>query len=64
MNKPMRTSLLIEAQQLAHIGYWERALIADRIIWSEEALRIVGLKLEEVVLSQAKLLEVIHPDDR
>src|SRR6185436_15462518 len=34
---------LKQAQQLANIGYWERDLIADRITWSKETGRIVGL---------------------
>jgi PAS domain S-box-containing protein len=57
-------SKLKEAQQLAHIGYWEHDLITDRIICSEETRRIFGVKPEEAVLNQAKLLEMIHQNDR
>jgi PAS domain S-box-containing protein len=55
---------LKEAQQLAQIGYWERDLIADRISLSEETCRIFGLQSYNGVLDEAKLQEVIHPDDR
>jgi len=55
---------LKEAQQLAHIGYWECDHIADRITLSEGACRILGLQPEKGILSQAKLQEMIHPDDR
>lgn len=55
---------LKEAEHLAHIGYWERDLIADRITWSEETGRIFGLQSPKVVLNQAQFQEMIHPDDR
>ena len=54
---------LSEAQRLAHIGYWERDLAADRITWSEETGRILGLPARGV-LSQAGLEAMIHPADR
>jgi len=55
---------LKEAQRLAHIGYWERDLRADRITWSEETCRIWGVKSQDPMLNQAKLQEMIYPDDR
>jgi PAS domain S-box-containing protein len=55
---------LKQAQHLAHIGYWERDLIADRITWSKETGRILGLESFGGVPNQAQLLELIHPDDR
>ena len=55
---------LKQAQQLAHIGYWERDLVADRITWSKETSRILGLESFRGVPNQAQLLEFIHPDDR
>src|ERR1043166_4041581 len=55
---------LKQAQQLAHIGYWERDLVADRITWSKETSRILGLESFRGVPNQAQLLKFIHPDDR
>src|SRR5258707_2168691 len=55
---------LKQAQQLAHIGYWERDLIADRITWSKETGRILGLESFRGVPNQAQLRQFIHPDDR
>ncbi len=55
---------LDQAQRMAHIGYWERDLDADRITWSDETYRIFGLKPRERILSLADLQELIHPDDR
>ena len=34
---------LAEAEQLAHLGSWERELIEDRVWWSGELYRIFGL---------------------
>ena len=55
---------LKQAQHLADIGYWERDLIADRITWSEETGRILGLESFRGVPNEAQLYELIHPDDR
>lgn len=55
---------LKQAQHLADIGYWERDLVADRITWSKETGRILGLESFRGVPNQAQLLEFIHPDDR
>jgi len=55
---------LRQAQQLANIGYWERDLIADRITWSKQTGRILGLESFRGVPNQAQLREFIHPDDR
>jgi PAS domain S-box-containing protein len=54
---------LHEAQRIAHIGYWERDIVADRITFSEEAGHIFGLR-EQIAINQAQLQAMIHPDDR
>jgi PAS domain S-box-containing protein len=55
---------LEEAQRIAHVGYWDRDLDAGRITWSAETRRIFGLPTQEHTLSLARVLELIHPDDR
>jgi PAS domain S-box-containing protein len=59
---------LSEAERIAHIGYWERELDADRITLSAEAYRIFGLSQEEPFSNLAdwneRWLQLIHPDDR
>jgi PAS domain S-box-containing protein len=55
---------LNEAQRLGKIGYCERDLIADRLLWSEEASRIFGVPNPPPGISQAELTELIHPEDR
>jgi PAS domain S-box-containing protein len=55
---------LKEAQQLAHIGYWEHDLNSNQITGSEETRRIFGLQSPGGIITQTELLEMIHPDDR
>jgi DNA-binding CsgD family transcriptional regulator len=55
---------LAEAEQLAHLGSWERDLIEDRVWWSDELYRIFGLAPDQSPPSYQALLERIHPDDR
>lgn len=55
---------LKEAQRLANIGYWERDILADRLTWSAETYRIFGRPPLDAAINQAKLQEMIYPDDR
>jgi len=57
------TSLLGEAQALAHIGSWEWDIRRDAVTWSDELYRIFGVPHLEPV-TYASYLERIHPDDR
>jgi PAS domain S-box-containing protein len=57
------TSLLGEAQALAHIGSWEWDIRRDVVTWSDELYRIFGVPHGEVV-TYASYLEWIHPEDR
>jgi two-component system cell cycle sensor histidine kinase/response regulator CckA len=55
---------LEEAQRIAHVGHWERALDTDEITWSDETYRIFGLEPQERRLGLPEFLEFIHPEDR
>jgi PAS domain S-box-containing protein len=61
-------ALLRQAQQMAHLGYWERDLDAGRITLSEEACRIFGLHPGAVSPELSHWHEqwrtLIHPEDR
>ncbi|MEX2103137.1 MAG: ATP-binding protein, partial [Gaiellaceae bacterium] len=57
------TSLLGEAQALAHIGSWEWDIRRDLVTWSDELYRIFGVPPGEPVTYTA-YLERIHPEDR
>src|SRR5512135_2063075 len=55
---------LADAQHMAHLGHWEWDLEHDRVIWSEEIDRILGLDRGEVSPSYQTYLKFTHPEDR
>src|SRR5271156_966811 len=54
---------LEEAQRIAHVGYWEWDLTSNRVIWSDEAYRIYGLRPQEYPIDITVLRKMIHPED-
>ena len=54
---------LHDAQRIAQIGYWENDLDRDRITWSDETYRILGLHRGEVEVTMSDFRDRIHPDD-
>ncbi|HMA61128.1 MAG TPA: PAS domain S-box protein, partial [bacterium] len=58
-----KTKQLKNAQELAHLGYWEVELENEEIDWSEEFYRICGFESENVKPSLNKFFEIIHPED-
>ena len=55
---------LRHAQEIAHLGYWERDLDTNRIEWSEETYRIYGVDPEEFEPKFEILKAFVHPSDR
>jgi PAS domain S-box-containing protein len=55
---------LAQAQRIAQLGYWERDLDTDRIMWSNETYRVFGLSPQESVNDFARFQQLIHPEDR
>jgi PAS domain S-box-containing protein len=53
-----------EAQEMAHIGSWERDFAINKLNWSDEMYRIFGLKPQEFEVNFGLLLNYVHPDDR
>ncbi|WP_339132976.1 MAG: PAS domain S-box protein [Candidatus Electrothrix sp. GW3-4] len=53
--------LLLEAQQMAHIGNWWHDLITGELYWSDEFFRILGIEPQKPTNELAVTL--IHPDD-
>jgi PAS domain S-box-containing protein len=49
---------LEDAQRLAHVGWWQRDLMTDRVTVSDEVSRILGVR------PVARWLNLIHPEDR
>ncbi|KON47574.1 PAS domain S-box protein [Mariprofundus ferrooxydans] len=54
--------LLLEAQQIAHVGNWHHDLVTDEMYWSEEFFNILGIPPQEPSLELG--LSFIHPDDK
>ena len=59
-----REAKLEQAQRIAHVGYWDRDLETDRVEWSSETYRILGLAPQARELTPATLWQLIHPEDR
>jgi diguanylate cyclase (GGDEF)-like protein/PAS domain S-box-containing protein len=55
---------LDQAQHLAQVGYWERNLDNDHIVWSQETYRIFGLQQPTTIMSLDELQARLHPQDR
>jgi PAS domain S-box-containing protein len=55
---------LEEAQRVAHVGYWERDLVEDRVTWSDETYRIFGLTPGKDVMTVDTANERIFSEDR
>ena len=55
---------LAEAQELAHIGSWEWDVDADRISWSPELYRILGVERAAVDVTYDAYMRLVHADDR
>ncbi len=61
---------LAKAQQIAHIGSWEKDLTHQTDLnetplhWSDEVYRIFGYQPGQIEVSFQTFLESVHPDDR
>jgi diguanylate cyclase (GGDEF)-like protein/PAS domain S-box-containing protein len=58
-----RQEQLEEAQEVAHLGGWERDLATDTVTWSPELYRLLGLEPDTVVPGPDAFFSCIHPDD-
>jgi PAS domain S-box-containing protein len=57
-------ALLVEAQQLAHIGSWDWDIAGNQVTWSDELYRIYGLEPQQFRASYDGFIEWVHPEDR
>jgi len=57
-------SLLIDAQDIAHIGTWEWITSEETVKWTPELYRIYGVTPEEHTPTFESYLQKVHPDDR
>ncbi len=59
-----RTSRLIEAQRVAHLGNWEWELANDTMSWSDEVFRIFGFAPQQFEATYYAFLNAVYPADR
>ncbi len=57
-----KQELLLEAQQIAHIGNWRHDLMRGEVYWSDEIYRILGREPGQA--TEATDFSWVHPDDR
>ena len=59
-------AMLAKAQEIAHMGSWEWDLATNRVVWSDELLRIFGIDPKEFggSLEYVLMHTGVHPDDR
>ncbi|MBN1490740.1 MAG: PAS domain-containing protein [Phycisphaerae bacterium] len=55
---------LKRTEAIAHLGSWELDPIANKLTWSDEVYRILGLEPQAFGGSYEAFLECVHPDDR
>ncbi|MDA3946652.1 MAG: diguanylate cyclase [Helicobacteraceae bacterium] len=55
---------LSDAQEIAHMGFWEFDIETDKLFWSDEVYRIFGLKPQEFEATFEGFMNYVHPDDR
>ena len=53
-----------EAQQIAHLGFWEWILKTDYLYWSDETYNIVNVKKGETEPTLQLFIDMLHPDDK
>jgi diguanylate cyclase (GGDEF)-like protein/PAS domain S-box-containing protein len=51
------------AEEIAHIGHWERDYETGVSFWSDEVYRIIGREPQSFVASEKEYVKFIHPED-
>lgn len=59
-----KTTSLDDAQRIAQMGNWDWDIATDRVYWSDEIYRIFGFEPQQSEISYAKLIKMVHNDDR
>jgi PAS domain S-box-containing protein len=64
--KSLRTSekKLKEAQRITHFGSWEYDIKKDKLQWSDEVYRILGLNPKNTPPSYKTFISIVHPEDK
>ena len=59
-----RTTMLSEAQRIAHLGSWLWYQKDEQEFWSDEVYHILGVDKELVPASMESMLKYVHPEDK
>lgn len=55
---------LADAQKIGQIGNWERSLVTQKLVWSDQQFSLFGYDRNKGLPSLEMFLDRIHPDDR
>jgi diguanylate cyclase (GGDEF)-like protein/PAS domain S-box-containing protein len=55
---------MAEVQALGHVGTWEFHPPSDKLVWSDETCRIMGIDTRRFDGRTETYLSLVHPDDR
>lgn len=55
---------LNKAQRMAQIGSWNRDIVKDKLLWSENVYRVFGFEPFSFEPDHSIFMDVVHPDDR
>jgi PAS domain S-box-containing protein len=56
-------AILVKAQEIANIGSWVYDIVIEKVHWSKECCRMLGVA-EVSWRPKAEFFELVHPDDR
>jgi two-component system cell cycle sensor histidine kinase/response regulator CckA len=56
--------LLMQAQEIVHVGTWMWDVESNTVHWSDELFRLWGLEPQSIPLSYETYLSFVHPKDR
>jgi diguanylate cyclase (GGDEF)-like protein/PAS domain S-box-containing protein len=56
-------AMLIEAQRISHVGSWVWDLTTNKIQFSEEMFRLIGMLPEETEITREVFTKFLHPDE-
>ncbi|MDO8994708.1 MAG: PAS domain S-box protein, partial [Daejeonella sp.] len=54
---------LLNAQKIAHLGYWQSIPETKSLYWSDELYEIWGIDKNKVIIDYDYLIKSIHPED-
>lgn len=57
-------STLKRAQEVGKVGSWELDLVNNKLHWSDEIYRLLGLEVNSVEADYGTFLSYVHPEDR